>query len=84
MNVQDRTWQRESDARTLAEADVIRTTPSRLKGAAKAAGKMAADKGKEVKALKKVAKKPVKKAAPIKKVAKKKAVPKRAVKAKKK
>ena len=51
MDAQDRKWQRESDARTLAEAEQIKTTPSRLKGAVKEAGVMAKHSEKQTKAL---------------------------------
>jgi len=43
MTAQDRKWQAESDARALAEADVIKKTPVRLKAAVKEAKIMAAD-----------------------------------------
>jgi len=55
LNVQDRQWQRESDARTLAEAKIIETTPTRLKGATTEAKKMAKQSTQQAKAMTKVA-----------------------------
>lgn len=52
---EEKQWQRESDARTLAEAETIKKTPTRLKGAKAAANKMAKAKEVEAKSLKKVA-----------------------------
>ena len=57
MSVQDKKWQAESDARTLAESRVILSDPGRLKLAAKEAQKIAADKMTEAKAMKSIANK---------------------------
>jgi len=53
---QDKKWQAESDARALAEADVIRKTPVRLKAAVKEAKIMAADAKKKATAMGNIAK----------------------------
>lgn len=70
LSTQDKKWQGESDAHTLAEAEKIKATPSRLKGAKKEAKNMVKEAALNVKSLNKVAKsKPVKapkKAAPKK------------------
>lgn len=55
MDAQERKWQRESDAQTLAEADVISSTPKRLQGAVRAAKSMAKKQTQQVNSLKKVA-----------------------------
>jgi len=55
LNAQDREWQRQSDARTLAEAKVIESTPTRLKGATSEAKKMAKQSQKDAAAMTKVA-----------------------------
>ncbi len=52
---QDRRWRQENDARTLAEAEVIQTTPSRLAGAKKAAKRMAEEERKQAEAMTKIA-----------------------------
>lgn len=49
VTAQDKKWQGESDARTLAEVDVIRTTPSRLNRAKQEAKGMAVNAKKEAK-----------------------------------
>lgn len=49
--------QGEFDANTLAEADVIKSTPDRMKAASKAATHMADESAKRTKGLKKVARK---------------------------
>ena len=49
--------QGEFDANTLAEADVIRQTPGRMKAAKSAAKTMADESAKRTKGLKKVARK---------------------------
>lgn len=54
---EDKKWQMESDARTLAEAKQIMGDPKRLKGAANAAKQLAEDKMTEAKAMTQVAKK---------------------------
>ncbi len=46
MDAQDRKWQAESDANTLAEAGIIRTDRGRMAGAKKAAKRMAAEQKK--------------------------------------
>jgi hypothetical protein len=55
MTAQDRKWQAESDARTLAESQVIMKDPKRLAAAAKEAQVMADKQAKEAKAMAKVA-----------------------------
>ena len=78
MNAQEKKWQREADARTLAEAESIKSTPGRLKGAKAEAKSMAKRAEKEANSLKKVAKKSAaKKATPKRKPAVKKAPAKR-------
>jgi len=57
---QDKQWQREDDARTLARAEEIKNSPVRLKGAVKEANVMVQRVEKEAKAMKRVAAKPVK------------------------
>jgi hypothetical protein len=52
---QEQQWQKESDARTLAEAEAIRAKPSRLKGAQSAAKKMAKEAEIQAQSMKKVA-----------------------------
>jgi len=59
---QDKKWMRESDARTLAEAERIRSTPARIKGAVKEAKVMAKEDEKRAMAMRKVAKAPARKA----------------------
>lgn len=51
----EKQWQRESDAHTLAEAETIKNTPARLKGAQKEARKMAKAAETTAKSLSKVA-----------------------------
>jgi hypothetical protein len=51
----DAKWQKESDARTLVEAETIKADKSRLSGAQKAAKAMVAEKQKEAASLSKVA-----------------------------
>ena len=68
---------------TLAEAESIKSTPGRLKGAKTEAKNMAKKAALNAKSLNKVAKTAPKKAAP-KKAAPKKAAPKRNTKTKKK
>ena len=69
LTANDKIWRAESDARTLAEADVIQKDKNRLKMAVKTAKKMADERMKEATSMKKVAnkntetpKKPVKRA----------------------
>jgi ribosomal protein L17 len=64
MSKEDREWQAKADARTLAEAEVIKTTPGRAKMAKKAAQQMATEADKEARAMKKVAKNATKKNTP--------------------
>lgn len=52
---QQKDWQKEDDARVLAEAKQIQADPSRLKGAQEAAKKMSEDAAKRAKALGQVA-----------------------------
>lgn len=54
MNKQEREWQQESDAHTLAEAEVVKKDPARLKGAKTAAVKMAKEQQARADALSKV------------------------------
>jgi len=56
MTAQDKIWQAESDARTLAEATVIKTTPIRLTAAVKVAKTMAETAKKEAVAMRTIAK----------------------------
>lgn len=48
-------WERENDARTMAEAEAIKMDKKRLAGARKEAKKMAVDKMREAQGMKKVA-----------------------------
>ncbi len=50
----DRKWEAESDARTLADAELIKADSKKLTAAKKAAVSMAKEKEKEVKVLKKI------------------------------
>ena len=52
---QDKKWQAESDARTLAEAEEIKRSASRRTAAKREARQMAKDVAKQVQNLKKVA-----------------------------
>ena len=52
---QDKKWQAESDARTLADANIIILTPARLSRAKKEAAIMATDAKKQAIAMVKVA-----------------------------
>jgi hypothetical protein len=52
---QDRKWRQESDAKTLAEAEVIKSTPSRLSGAKKAAKRIAEEERKQAEAMTRIA-----------------------------
>lgn len=56
LTASDKDWMAENDARTLAEAQVIRGDKNRLNKAVKKAKEMASDKEKEAKAMKRVAK----------------------------
>ena len=57
MTADDKRWQAESDARTLAEADVIKQDKPRLDAAATAAQRMAEKQREEAAAMSRVAKK---------------------------
>jgi len=70
---QDKQWQKEYDARTLADAEEIRSNASRLKGAKQAAKSMAKETAAKAKAMEKIAQTPKAKVAPK---AKAKVVPK--------
>ncbi len=52
MTADDKKWEAENDARTVAEAAVITADPARLAAAKKVGKPMAKDKEEEVKALK--------------------------------
>jgi len=73
MTAEQKRWQAEQDAHTLAEAQRIAEDRGRLGAAKKEARKMASDAAKRAQSLVKVAKTPA-----AKKAAKKKAAPKRA------
>lgn len=55
LSTEEKKWREESDARTLAETDVINKTPARLRGAQRAAKRILAKQQKEVAGLQKVA-----------------------------
>ena len=62
MTAQDKKWQAEQDARTLAEAEVVKRTPIRMRAATKAAKGMAEEERKKAVGMRKVAgMKPLKK-----------------------
>lgn len=48
-------WQAQNDARTLAEAEMIKNDPERLKAATEMADKMAEEKVEEARSMSKVA-----------------------------
>ena len=54
LSAEDKKWQAESDARTLAEADVISQDEKRIKAAKKAAETMSKEQMEQAKAMKKV------------------------------
>jgi hypothetical protein len=56
----EREWQARYDASTLSDAEVIKANPARLQAAKDAAVKLAEEKGKEKKAMDKVARTPAK------------------------
>ena len=60
----EKKFQRECDAQTLAEAKTIMNDPKRLKGAASEAQKMAKEKEEQAKAMKQVARKAPKESQP--------------------
>ena len=64
LTAQNRKWQQESDAHTLAEAEKIKSDKNRLGGAKKAAQRMAVDAQKSATSLKKVASSPTRKKPP--------------------
>lgn len=53
--VQDKKWEAESDARTLADADTIKKDSSRLKAATGAAKRMAGEEKAKMDSLRKIA-----------------------------
>lgn len=55
MTAEDKRWQAESDARSMAETKVIQQDKPRLNAAKKAASRMATEKQKEASAMKRVA-----------------------------
>jgi len=61
ITAEDKRWEAESDARTLMDSQVISSDKKRLAAAVKAAKRMAAEKEKEVKAMKGVAKRKTRK-----------------------
>lgn len=56
ISADEKRWRAESDARALAEANVISTDPTRLKAAQTAAKRIAAEQMKQASAIQKVAK----------------------------
>ena len=52
---QDKKWEAESDARTLVEAEAIKSDPKKLNAAAKAAERMAVEEMKKAEAMKNIA-----------------------------
>ena len=52
---QQKDWQKEDDARVLAEAKQIQADPARLKGAQEAAKRMADETEKRAKAMRQIA-----------------------------
>lgn len=65
MAAQEKRWQQENDARTLAEAEQIKKDPARVKGAATAAQKMQKEHQQSANALKTIANKAPKSAPKI-------------------
>lgn len=57
MSKEEKKWRAESDARTLAEAEVILSDPKRLILASQVAKRMASEKMKEAKAMTQIARK---------------------------
>jgi hypothetical protein len=55
MNREEKRWREEEDARTLAEANVIREDPGRMRGAARAAERIAKEERARAEAMTKVA-----------------------------
>lgn len=62
----DRQFIAESDARTLAEAEAIKATPSRLRPAKNAAKKLATEAQKQAAGMKKISRAPARKPTPRK------------------
>lgn len=56
MTAEDKKWQAQNDVRTLAEAEVIKGDPDRMKAASDAAEDMAKEKQEEADAMRDVAK----------------------------
>ena len=54
-NLSDKEWKQRDDARTLAEAEKIKTDPARSKGAQVAAKKMLKEQQQETSAIAKIA-----------------------------
>ena len=54
MEAEEKKWQAENDARTLAEADVINNDPERLEAAQKAAKKMLDEQKRQAEAMERV------------------------------
>jgi len=57
VSAQDKKWQRESDARTLAEAEIIKSDKKRMNEATKGAKEIAKEKMADAKAMVKIASK---------------------------
>lgn len=55
ISAEEKEWRAESDARTLVEADVIKSDPERLKAAQEKAKKMVEEKKRESEAMDRVA-----------------------------
>lgn len=55
LTAEQKRWEAESDARTLAEAEVIKQAPGRVRAASTAAKRMADDNQKQADALTKIA-----------------------------
>lgn len=72
MTAEDKKWQAESDMRTLAEAEAIKSDRQRLSKAKKAGAAMVKEKKQEVNRLQKISKTPSRKPAAKKSPGKKK------------
>lgn len=57
MTALDKKWQAEADARTLADADAIKETPTRMSAARGVAKRLADESQKQADGMKKVARK---------------------------
>lgn len=53
--MEEKDWEAENDARTMADADVIKNDPERYEKAVKAAQDMARDKKKEAESISRIA-----------------------------